>query len=53
MKEKSKYMGPEVPDRIYVYGQDALPESRMEEDAEAKKEIDEDVCVLFRSDVYS
>jgi hypothetical protein len=34
-----------MPDRIYVYGQDALPESRPEGDDEIKKEIDEDVCL--------
>jgi hypothetical protein len=52
VKEKSKTMGPEVPDRIYVYGQDELPDNRMEEDEQVKKEFDEDVWLFASGELF-
>jgi WD40 repeat protein len=43
VKEKSKQLGPEAPDKIYIYGQDDLPETKIENKEIKMSEIDEDV----------
>lgn len=47
IKDKVRHIGPEAPDRIYVFGQDQLPEARGDDQGdEIKREIDEDVCLM-------